>query len=100
VSCRCSHPCTPLPHLPVLAAPVVAIPQIDFESKFGAHDVGNDCLMMIDGTNYRILQKGAARKGKAFSSFKYAGKSALCYKLGVDIITGNLVWVSGPYPAG
>jgi hypothetical protein len=48
-----------LPHLPVLAALVVAIPQIDFESRFGARDVGNDCLMTIDGTNYRILQKGA-----------------------------------------
>ncbi len=51
-------------------------------------------------TNYRILQKGAARKGNAFGSFKYAGKSALRYKLGVDILAGNLVWVWGPYPAG
>ena len=33
--------------------------------------------MMIVGTDYRILQKGATRKGNAFSSFKYAGKSAL-----------------------
>jgi len=80
--------------------PVVAISQIDFESRLSAHDVGNDCLMTIDGTDYRILQKGAARKGNAFGSFKYAGKSALCYKLGVDILAGNLVWVSGPYPAG
>jgi len=56
--------------------------------------------MMIVGMDYRILQKGAARKGNAFSSFKYAGKSALRYELGVDIFAGNLVWVSGPYPAG
>ena len=62
--------------------------------------MGNDCLMTIDGTDYRILQKGAARKGNAFGSFKYAGKSALRYKLGVDILAGNLIWVSGPYPAG
>jgi len=62
--------------------------------------VGNNCLMMIDGTDFRILQKGAARKGNAFGSFKYAGKSALRYELGVDILAGNLVWVSGPYPAG
>jgi hypothetical protein len=33
-------------------------------------------------------------------SFKYAGKSALRYKLGLDILAGNLIWVSGPYPAG
>ena len=52
--------------------------------------------MTIDGTDYRILQKGAARKGNAFGSFKYAGKSALHYELGVDILAGNLIWVSGP----
>jgi len=56
--------------------------------------------MTIDGTDYRILQKGAARKGNAFGSFKYAGKSALRYELGVDILAGNLIWLSGPYPAG
>ncbi len=50
--------------------PIVAIPQIDFESRLGAHEVGNDCLMTIDGTDYRILQKGAARKENAFGSFK------------------------------
>jgi hypothetical protein len=40
-----------LPYLPVLAKPVVAIPQIDFESRLGAHNVGNDCLMTIDGND-------------------------------------------------
>ncbi len=62
------------------------------------HNVGNDCLMTINGTNFRIQQKGAARKGNLFGSHKYAGKSALRYKLGVDILVGNLVWVKGPYP--
>ncbi len=100
MSCQRSNFRTPLTHLPVIVAPIVAIPQIDFESRLGAHDVGNDCLMMIDGTDYRILQEGAARKGNAFGSFKYAGKSTLCYELGVDILAGNLIWVSGPYPAG
>ena len=78
MSCRRLHPRTPSPHLPVLAAPIVAIPQINFESRLGAQDVGNDCLMTIDETDYRILQKEATRKGNAFGSFKYAGKSALC----------------------
>jgi hypothetical protein len=45
-------------------------------------------------------QKGAARKGNAFGSFKNASKSALHYELGVDILAGNLIWVSGSYPAG
>ena len=56
--------------------------------------------MTINGMDYRILQKGAARKGNAFGSFKYASKSALHYKLGVDILTGNLISVLRPYPAG
>ena len=57
--------------------------------------MGNDCLMSIDGTDFRITQKGPA-----FASHKYAGKSALCYELGIDILVGNLVWVGGPYAAG
>ena len=27
-------------------------------------------------------------------------KSALCYELGADILTGSLAWIQGPYPAG
>jgi len=75
-------------------APTVTAAQIVFESRLGAHDVGNDCLMSIDGTNFRILQKGAVTRGNAFGSHKYAGKSALRYKLEIDILAGNLVWVS------
>jgi len=60
----------------------------------------NDCLMSVDGTDFRILQKGAARKGNAYASHKYAGKSALRYELGICIRTGHLVWIEGPYAAG
>jgi hypothetical protein len=56
--------------------------------------------MTIDGTDFRIQQKGVAKKGNAFGSHKYAGKSALRCELGIDILKGNLVWVEGPYPAG
>jgi len=56
--------------------------------------------MTVDGTDFRILQKGAVTKGNAFASHKYAGKSALRFELGVDILAGNLVWIQGPYPAG
>jgi hypothetical protein len=55
--------------------------------------------MSVDGTDFRIPQRGAAKKGNPFGSHKYAGKSALCYELGVDILMGNLVWIQGPYPA-
>ena len=63
------------------------------------HDVLNDCTMTVDGTDFHIPQKGTATKGKAFASHKLAGKSALRYELGVDILAGNLVWIQGPYPA-
>ncbi len=55
--------------------------------------------MLVDGTHFCIPQKGAAKKGNPFGSHKYAGKSALRYELGVDILMGNLVWIQGPYPA-
>jgi hypothetical protein len=55
--------------------------------------------MTIDRTDFRIQQKGVAKRGNAFGSHKYAGKAALRYELGIDILKGNLVWVEGPYPA-
>ena len=62
--------------------------------------MGNDCLMSIVGTDFRIPQTGAAIRGNAFASHKYAGKSALRYEVGVSILGGDLVWIQGPYPAG
>ena len=62
--------------------------------------MGNDCLMLVDGNDFCIPQMGAAVKGNAFASHKYAGKSSLRYELGVDIIASRLVWIQGPYPAG
>jgi hypothetical protein len=56
--------------------------------------------MTVDGTDFRIPQKGIVEKGNAFSSHKYARKSPLRYELGVDILAGNLVCIQGPYPAG
>ncbi len=50
--------------------------------------------------HFHIPHKGAEKKGNPFGSHKYAGKSALCYELGVAILMGNLVWIQGPYPAG
>ena len=56
--------------------------------------------MTIDGTDYRIQQKGVAKKGNAFGSHKSAGKSALRYELGINKLKANIIWVEGPYPAG
>ena len=83
--------------IPVLTPPLPPPQtQIDFESRLGVHNVLNNCTMTVDGTDFRITQKGAATKGNAFTSHKYAGKSALRYELGVDILAGNLVWIQGP----
>ena len=86
---------------PVLNPPPLPPPQtqIDFEDR-KLYDVGNDCLMTIDGTDFRVPQTGEAKTGNWFASHKYAGKSALRYEIGVSIIGGDLVWIQGPYPAG
>jgi hypothetical protein len=55
---------------------------------------------MINDTDFRIQQKNVARRGNLFGSHKYAGKFALRYKLGVNILAWNLVWFEGPYPIG
>jgi hypothetical protein len=47
-----------------------------------------------------VPQKGTVTIGNAFTSHKCAGKSALCYELGVSILVGDLVWIQGPYPVG
>jgi hypothetical protein len=74
-------------------------PQILFNNKKRG-DILNDCLMTVDGTDFRVPQKGMVTKGNAFASCKYAGQSALRCELGVSILGGDLVWIQGPYPAG
>ena len=95
MNCRFFSP--PRPHTPAAAA---SFKHRSSSSRLSAHNAGNDCTVTIDGTDFRIPQKGIAKKGDAFASHKYAGKSTLCYELGVDILAGNLVWIQGPYPAG
>ena len=74
--------------------------QIVFKSRLDAHDMLNDCTMTVDSMDFRIPQKGVTTRGNAFTTNKYARKSTLRYKLGVDILAGNLVWIQGSYPAG
>ncbi len=45
-------------------------------------------------------QQGPAISGNPFSLFKFKGKCGLQYKIGVDILDGNIMWISGPYAAG
>ena len=78
---------------------VIGVVQIDFDSRKD-NDMLNDCMMTVDGTNFRIQQQGDAVPGNPFGSHKYKGKSALRYELGVGILNGYLVWIQGPYPVG
>ena len=87
----CPHPPPPSPLPPQT--------QIDFEDR-KINDIGNDCLMSINGTDFRIPQTGEAKTGNWFASHKYSFKSALRYEIGISIIGGDLVWIQGPYPAG
>jgi DDE superfamily endonuclease len=48
-----------------------------------------------DGTDFKI-----AEQGPAFSSHKFAKKSGLRYEVCVCILSGDIVWVNGPFPCG
>ena len=67
--------------------------QIVWENRFKS-DVGNDCLMTVDGTDFRIPEHG-----KVFYSHKFK-KSGLRYEVGLCIATGDIVWLNGPYECG
>jgi hypothetical protein len=74
--------------------------KIVFESRKGSGSL-NDCLISLDGTEYAShsrVQPSIPRN--PFSSFKFKGKCGLRYKIGVDILAGNIMWVNGPYAAG
>jgi hypothetical protein len=74
-------------------------PQINFDSQKKG-DILNDCLMTVDGTDLCVPQKGTVTKGNAFASHKYAGRSALCYELGMSILGGGSGVDPGSLPCG
>jgi hypothetical protein len=49
----------------------------------------------VDGTDFKI-----AEHGPVFSSYKYSKKSALCYKVALCILTGDIVWINRPFACG
>ena len=53
-----------------------------------------DCLISINGTDFRITEQGLD-----FYSHKFK-KSGLCYAVGICIATGDIVWLNGPYGCG
>lgn len=67
--------------------------KIIWEDRFKL-DKGNDCLVTVDGTDCRVPEQG-----RVFYSHKFK-KSALRYEVALCILTGDVVWINGPYEAG
>jgi hypothetical protein len=68
--------------------------QIEFENRKRG-DIGNDCLLSVDGTDFRI----AMGYSKPFWSYKFK-KSGVRYEVGLCILTGDICWWNGPYEPG
>jgi hypothetical protein len=74
--------------------------QIMWENRL-ENDIDNDCLVSIDGTDFKIQEPKP--EGQPFSpawySHKYKGPGVR-YEVGLAIRTGNIVWINGPFPCG
>ena len=57
-------------------------------------DVGNDCMVSVDGTDFRVEETG-----KQWYSHKFK-KAGVRYEVGLAIKTGDIVWLEGPLPCG
>ena len=60
-------------------------------------DTGNTCLISVDGTDFQIYQWEPFWKGWFSHKFKGPG---VRYEVGVCILTGDIVWLHGPFPCG
>ena len=58
------------------------------------NDKGNNCLVSCDGTDFRIPEHGPPFYSHMFK------KSGLRYEVCLCILTGDIVWINGPYNAG
>ena len=68
--------------------------QILWENRFKG-DVGNDCLVSVDGTDFRIHHSFS----KKWFSHKFKGPGVRC-EVALSIIGGDIVWIHGPFPCG
>ena len=70
------------------------MPQINFEDrKIG--DIGNDCLLSVDGTDYRL----AMNYRREYYSYKFKA-CGYRYEVGLNIITRDICWWHGPFACG
>ena len=71
----------------------IVVKQIIWENR-RIGDTGNDCLISVDGADFRTPQHG-----KKFFSFKFRA-SGLRYEVALCVLTGEIVWVHGPFEPG
>lgn len=71
----------------------MSVSKIIWDNRFKG-DAGNDCIVSVDGTDFRI-----AEHGKRFYSHKFK-KSGLRYEVAICIKSGDIVWINGPYECG
>ena len=70
--------------------------QIKWENRF-LGDKGKTCKVANDGTDFRIYEPQPFSK-KWFSN-KFNGPG-LQYEVAINIQTGDIVWINGPYKCG
>jgi len=70
--------------------------QILWSNRFKG-DVGNQCKVSIDGTDVQVQELGGFAKDFYSHKFKSAG---LRYEVGLNIRTGDIVWIHGPFRCG
>ena len=61
------------------------------------NDVGNDCLVSVDGTDVLIQEQSPW--SRMWYSHKFKGPG-LRYEVALSIRTGLIVWLNGPFPCG
>lgn len=67
-------------------------------------DIGNDCLISVDGTDCPIQKRWSWETGrkvldKRFYSHKFNGHG-LRYEVAISILNSDIVWIAGPYMPG
>jgi hypothetical protein len=61
------------------------------------NNIGNTCLVTVDGTDFRINEPTPFWPG--WKSFKFNGPGVR-YEVALCIRSGDLVWINGPFPCG
>ena len=67
--------------------------QIKLDNRYNGN-TGSDCLLSVDGTDFRIPERG-----RDWYSHKFK-KSAVRYEIALGIKTGDICWLSGPHQPG